>query len=134
MPTKTNEEWVSEFGHQLNCAVKTDWYENKIHIHESISSDPQEYLKDWLRTLLEQKDKEKKEAYKQGYSDGQEALINPVSVSSRATPPLTRQYKRMKHFLGWLFRYCPYGHGCPPKYPFKKDDHDHGTDVGGGGC
>ena len=38
--------------------------------------------------------------------------------------------QRLKHFLGWLFRYCPYGGSCPPEHPFKKDVH-----VGsGGGC
>lgn len=25
-----------------------------------------------------------------------------------------------KHFLGWLFRYCPYGGTCPPEHPFRK--------------
>lgn len=46
--------------------------------------------------------------------------------------------KTIKHFMGWLFGYCPYGHGCPPKHPFKKDDHDDSAidrrAIGGGGC
>lgn len=41
--------------------------------------------------------------------------------------------EHIKHFLGWLFRYCPYGGHCPPKFPFKKEEHDKWT-GGGGGC
>lgn len=40
---------------------------------------------------------------------------------------------KIKHFLGWLFRFCPYGGTCAPKNPFEKDDHSHST-SGGGGC
>lgn len=36
---------------------------------------------------------------------------------------------KVRHFLGWLFRYCPYGGSCPPKHPFKMEE---GSD--GGGC
>lgn len=59
--------------------------------------------------------------------------------------------KKIKHFLGWLFRYCPYGHGCPPKHPFLdlvENEHegikmyshtqlnkeDIRSNLGGGGC
>lgn len=62
--------------------------------------------------------------------------------------------KRIKHFLGWLLGYCPYGDTCPPKHPFKKQEHgffphggsgagsgqimmsqeDYNKMIGGGGC
>ncbi len=35
----------------------------------------------------------------------------------------------LKHFLGWLFGFCPYGGDCPPDRPFKRTYHG-----GGGGC
>ena len=42
--------------------------------------------------------------------------------------------KYIKHFLGWLFRYCPYGKGCPPEHPFRlKDKHDEDTKYYGSG-
>lgn len=37
---------------------------------------------------------------------------------------------KIKHFLGWLFNYCPYGNGCAPKNPIKIES----SGVGGGGC
>lgn len=37
---------------------------------------------------------------------------------------------QIKHFLGWLFGYCPYGKGCPPEKPFKFSNRG----SAGGGC
>jgi hypothetical protein len=48
--------------------------------------------------------------------------------------------KTLKHFLGWLFGYCPYGGTCTPKRPFKKNANvmgsgfGHRGSAGGGGC
>jgi hypothetical protein len=42
--------------------------------------------------------------------------------------------KRIRHFMGWLFGYCPYGHDCPPKHPFKLEDDISHLVAGGGGC
>ena len=33
-----------------------------------------------------------------------------------------RDMEKMKHFLGWLFVFCPYGGHCPPEHPFRKND------------
>ncbi len=35
--------------------------------------------------------------------------------------PDKRITKKIKHFAGWLFKYCPYGHTCIPKHPFRLD-------------
>ena len=53
-----------------------------------------------------------------------------------------KKFNRVKHFLGWLFRYCPYGGTCPPHHPFKQSLHesimDNGVEINkilaGGGC
>lgn len=45
--------------------------------------------------------------------------------------------KRIKHFLGWLFRYCPYGGHCAPEHPFKVNGGgklDPNKHSFGGGC
>lgn len=38
--------------------------------------------------------------------------------------------KKLKHFMGWLFNYCPHGNKCTPKKPFTINIQTYG----GGGC
>lgn len=52
-------------------------------------------------------------------------IINQVSQNGLCAE--CQETMKIKHFLGWIFRYCPYGGKCPPRYPFNNNE-------GGGGC
>lgn len=69
----------------------------------------------------------------------------------KAEAKKSRVFFCLKHFWGWVSRTCPYGHDCPPQFPFPKQSEweyfDHpsllekepGVQVeklsnGGGGC
>ena len=69
---RTVEEEVEIFANLFDSAVRTNWYETTpTSIGEAkVSSDPKEYLKEYVRQTLQAERQKREEEVKQAYNDG----------------------------------------------------------------